>query len=257
MVGKEPKDIVFSAVVALVGFILLFIREGRKNGWAGMRKKLSALAAQDVLIVLVLFVIIVVFHVAKRPYEMWRDERSSVEEAQKLIANDRTEISVCKAESKAGNDKTELLGRQVSAQQTLIAKQQSTSATQQSTFDTCVSTLAKVNVPIAPSHQMLWLNEMAGSTAKHSKRMIVITNVAISPVRLYLTCDSPLKAVTVQPLGGGVSSGGTQPLSSGSPFIAPKTWLVGVTFPAWSPTDPLLLQLDYDSEDVGECVIRL
>lgn len=134
---------------------------------------------------------------------------------------------------------------------------QNTINSQQSTFDLCVTTLSKANAPIQQSTTMFVVGDIvANPAAKHSIRYVLLTNKSVSPVKLILWCDGTIKAANIRTLSGSPFSGGVSPLSSGALFVPPKMWQINLAFPVWSPEQPIVLQLDYDVDDLGSCVIK-
>lgn len=190
-------------------------------------------------------------------YGAWVDEHQNTQTVIAEKAQAVGDLGGCKGEFKSTNAQNGLLQSQIVSQQTTLTKMQQGVNSQQGTFNLCVTTLAKANAPVPMSATLLKIeDEKPNPATKHTIRMVLLTNKEVTPVKIMLWCDGTIKAANVKPLGGAAYAGGVTPLSSGSLFVAPKFWQINMSFPVWSPEQPLLIQLDYDVDDLGSCVVR-
>ena len=190
-------------------------------------------------------------------YGAWVDEHQNTQTVIEEKARETGDLGECKGNSKSTNAQNVLLQSQVNSQQGTLTKMQQGVNSQQATFNLCVTTLAKTNAPVPRSITLLKLqNELPNTTTKHSERMVVLTNEPITPVRLFIWCDHTIKTVTLSPLGDAVFSGGAMPISSGSPFLTPQVWQLNMSLPTWSPEQPLLVTINYDEDNLGQCYIK-
>lgn len=266
-IGKEPAELRFSVFVFVIVTLLLLVRN-RKNGlraWVeNVKQRFWRIVGADIVIILGLVVLILIYNVMREPYLAWEDEHNERVQAKKELDGNASELNVCTSNLNTEQVKSQLLGNQVTAQQTqisgqqmLIAGQQATSATQQSTFNLCVTTLAKANAPIQLSTTLLKIEEAKPHPdTKHAVRFALLTNKPVTPVKMLFWCDGTIKTASVATLSGAPDSASITALSSGSLFVAPKIWQINMSFPVWSPEQPLLVQLNYDADDLGSCVIR-
>ena len=226
------------------------------------RKRLAEGALEGVVIAAIAFGVVCLFHFLFEPHHLQEDEVARTNQALSERNGARTASLVCTGDLRGANDKVGLLSNQVTAQQTqisgqqtLISGQQANSSKQQSTFDLCVTTLVKANEPLRPSITMLKLgDEISNPKTKHTLRIVLITNTPVTPVKLPLFCDGTIKEANVRPLGDRPYSGGMLAIKSRSPILAPRVWQINMSFPVWSPAQPLLVQLDYD-DNLGNCTI--
>jgi hypothetical protein len=197
---------------------------------------------------------------------MWDEQRDSYTHADQRVTDVTTQRDSCSANLQTATAKVDLLGKQISAQQTqisgqqaLIAGQLATSGKQQSTFNLCVTTLASTNAPV-PQITTVSMATIPVSTAprKHTSIMVVTTNKQQTPARLVVGCDEQIDVLTVLPLGGGPPfQGAVAPLQKNVlAGLTTSMWVIQVTQPEWTPTQPLLLRLDYDADNLEQCFAR-
>jgi hypothetical protein len=190
-------------------------------------------------------------------YGAWVDEHQNTQTVIAEKARAVGDVGECRGDSKSTSAQNVLLQSQVNSQQSTLTKMQQGVNSQQGTFNLCVTTLTKANAPVPMSTTLLKIGDDTPNPAtKHTMKMVILTNKEVTPVKILLWCDGTIKAANVRPLGGVSYSAGITPLSSGSLFVAPKFWQINMSFPAWSPEQPLLIQLDYDVDDLGSCVTR-
>src|SRR4051812_14746468 len=73
VVGKESSDILFSIIVFIIVGVLLIRRGGWPQGGSALKEKILRSLGEDIAIVLVLFGLIIVYHMGKNSYEKWKE----------------------------------------------------------------------------------------------------------------------------------------------------------------------------------------
>lgn len=190
-------------------------------------------------------------------YGAWVDEHNNASTLIAEKANVWSQYNGCSSGLKEKDADIRGWGNRFSDQVGHLATLQSTVNSQQSTFNLCVTTLAKANAPLQQSSTMLKLTDTPPNTAsKHTLRYVLLTNKPVTPVKLLFWCDRTIKTANVSFLNGSPHAGGISPISSGNLFVAQKFWQIDIAFPVWAPEQPLLLQLDYDVDDLGSCALK-
>jgi len=142
-VQQSKNGIIFAILVLLLTLLWLW----NKHGWRDAMRNLWRTAGEGLVITIVAWVLILCGHLISEPFHLQYDERERTAQAVATLGTVSNKLLLCGANLNGANEKSELLGRQITAQQTqmagqqtLITGQQATSATQQSTFDrsTCV-----------------------------------------------------------------------------------------------------------------------
>lgn len=262
-IGKDPAELRFSIFVFVLVTVFLLIRNRKKGlrAWVeNVKQRFWRIVGEDIAIILGLIVLILIYNVLREPYLAWDSERNGLAQENGKLNTKVSEFNECNANLRTERVKSQLLGNQVTAQQTQISRQQTTSSTQQSTFDLCVTTLAKANAPVQQAATILFAPVPTSSSTptKHTGMMVVLTNKQQTPARLLVGCDGPIDTLTVLSFGGELPFQGSAVPIGNNPlagFFA-KTWLLNVSQPEWAPSQPLLLKIDYNADDLGQCFVR-
>src|ERR1700674_2305517 len=187
-VQQSKNGILFAVLVLLFTLVWLW----KKHGWKDAMKNLWRTVGEGLVITIVAWMAVLCVHLIYEPFHLQYDEKARTSRAAATLDTESHKLLLCGANLNGANEKNDLLGRQVTAQQTqvagqqtLIAGQQATSAKQQSTFDLCVTTLAKENAPIPLKMTMLMAeNPRANPEAKHTTLLFLLTNKPVTLVRL-------------------------------------------------------------------------
>lgn len=252
-IQQSRSGITFAVLIlVLTGFWLW-----QKHGWRDAMTHFWRTVGEGAVITVVAWILVLLVHVVYEPFHLQYDERARTSQARADRDVATTRSLVCAADLTGEKGKTELLNRQVTAQQTQIAGQQGASATQQSTFDLCVTTLAKTNAPVQQKTTMLLLGDKEPSVqAKHSASVLLLTNRPVSITNLLIWCQNDVKGVSMSPFGEVAYSGGVDPVKTGI-ATDPKRWQVSMSFPEWSPDLPMLVKFYYDGDSLGQCFTRM
>lgn len=237
-----------------LGFVclLLVLTVGwlcRKHGWRNALKNWTQTSGEGALITLVAFALVFIVHFIFEPYHLDADEKARQDNAVHERDDAKTRELVCGGDLKAASAKAELLGQQVSSQLTSISSFQSTANTQQATFNLCVATLAKINVP-EPTHiNMLTDNVPVPTKAwKHRTHMLVTTNKDVPVTVVRLICDYSIGEAQAFIVGGDQMIGHVKQLLSNSVLIS-------IQSPPWTTTTPLNIDVWFDEDELGTCVV--
>jgi predicted membrane protein len=148
-IGKDPADLRFSAFVFVFVTLLLLVRNYRKGfrAWVdNVKQRFWKIVGEDIAIILGLVIVILLYNALKEPYVAWKGEHEGRIETKGELDTKVSDLRECTGNLRTEQVKSQLLGNQVTAQQTqisgqqtLIVGQQANSATQQSTFDLCVN----------------------------------------------------------------------------------------------------------------------
>jgi hypothetical protein len=74
---------------------------------------------------------------------------------------------------------------------------------------------------------------------KYAKQLIGLTNKTITPINLTVVCDHDIESLGASVAGTGAMLGGSRKTTSNGGSI-------GISSPAWTPTNPLLIVLNYN-----------
>lgn len=262
-IGKDPAELRFSIFVFVLVTLVLLIKNRKKGlrAWVeNVKRRFWRIVGEDIAIILGVIVLILIYNILREPYLAWDGERQEKVQAKSQLDGKESELIGCTGDLKTEQVRSQLLGNQVTAQQTQIAGQQTTSATQQSTFNLCVTTLAKSNAPVPQLTTILGvLNDpRPDHKTKHSSLILIMTNRDVTPVRLLLTCAGEIKEANVRPFGNEpYSAQMVRAKVSANPFTAASNvWLVSMSTPVWSPNLALLVTLDHDVDDLGVCSVN-
>lgn len=254
-IQQSRSGILFGVLVLVLTGLWLW----KKHGWKDAVKHWWRTVGEGLVIAMVAWVLVLFIHLIYEPFHLQNDEAARAAQAIMGRDNAQNQTLLCGSELKGVEGKVELLQRQVTAQQTQISGEQTIAATQQSTFNVCVTTLSKTNVPIPQKATMLLTPDDPPVTpqGKHRALILLLTNKPVSPVRLMMWCQKDVTHADVRPFGSGAFSGGAELLSPGiSGISSPKVWQIGMSFPTWAPDQPLLVEADYDADDLGQCFTR-
>lgn len=243
-VGQTKTGLLFIGLVLVVTCVLLL----KRHGWREAAKHWMRSSGEGVAITITAFILVSGIHFIYEPYHLFNDEQARRNEANRQLDTAEYRSLMCEGNLKAADGKIELLSSQVASQQTLIASQQTTANSQQSTFNLCVATLSKINAPVPQKMTMDMLGDDpdAAPIAKHRMIVLLITNAVVSPARFLFSCEGDIKLLRGVPANGSSFGGGSVKLRDGR-------WLTVITFPAWSPENPILLRVDYDENNIGSC----
>jgi hypothetical protein len=89
------------------------------------------------------------------------------------------------------------------------------------------------------------------AVAAHEKTLLVVTDKAVSPVRMTVQCDGGLENISPWILG---SSG---LMGSGIMKLSPKSIQFGIDSPAFTPKSPLRLSIYYNEDRLEPCTVSL
>jgi len=139
----------------------------------------------------------------------------------------------------------------LTAQQETMNSQQQTANSQQGAMNSCVVALGKANTPEPQTIVMREHGVDLGTTkAKREMEVLMLTNKTITPVHLQFGCQSEVRDIQAYIAGAGMQAGGNRMLGTHGTEISIST-------PAWTPQNPLIITVYYDSDDIGTCGYRL
>lgn len=139
--------------------------------------------------------------------------------------------------------------RQDSASKEAVAQTlQKQNRDQQSTIDGCLSQAMKL---LTPEEQKttpnFFDNNNSTNVAIRTARWILLTNEALTPVRMVIQCDKYLESASAHPIGGGAMMG------SGSSRLARNAWENNIQSPAWTPAQPFIATVSYRGDEQIVC----
>lgn len=121
---------------------------------------------------------------------------------------------------------------------------------QQITINNCQTEALKLLVPEALSVTPLTWGDEVKNGVDHHVSYVVLTNKAITPVRMMVICDHPLKSGNTWVMGSGL-------LSGGGTVTNRNVFDVSIDTPAWTQKSPLRIDLDYTSSSTITCNFRV
>ena len=240
-IGQSTTGVCYAVLVLLLTIIWLTrkhggVRQAFKQHWRP--------AGEGLVIAAVAFLLVVMVHLLYEPFHLVDDERARKQQAigQKDHAEDQ--MQKCQADLGIEQARSELLGRQVTAQQTFVTNQQSAATTQQSTINTCVAVLAKglepVPLTIRVSENAFTTNQKdaAGKEIKYWV-LVVSTNKEVSPFQGTLHCDP--RTVVFQGRVTFPTDNDFSELIVGPERTPDGGFRISYTNPpVWQPNDPLV-----------------
>lgn len=108
---------------------------------------------------------------------------------------------------------------------------------QQNTINHCQEDAINLLTPQAQKTTVVFFGR-DDSKSSPQARFLLLTNTAVTPVRMNVICNWSMQSVSVTPVNAGVM-GGTSRLNS-------TTWETNIDSPTWSPTLPLLATINYE-----------
>ena len=256
-IQQSKSGIVFGVLVLLLTGLLLW----KRHGWRDAMTHWWRTAGEGVVIALVAWILVLLMHLVYEPFHLQYDERARTVQARTDRDVATTQLLLCNADLKGSDAKIDLLGKQVTAQQTQISgqqtlivgqqttltAQQTTLNSQQTTVNSCVVALGQANVPKPLQFTSAMDRITLDSKWKHYLEMVVFANQETIP-RVRIMCDNNIGDLTARIVGagGGFLLGGSKKLSGNS-------WLVNLQSPPITAITPLAVIMSYDEDDIGTC----
>lgn len=130
---------------------------------------------------------------------------------------------------------------------------QAQNRSQQNTINGCLTQAIKLLKRPSLKLSNYFLGQVSTQRFPSSKQrygtFLVITNQTITPIRLLVTCQADITASGFV-LGGNTSTFGGW---GGRVTASTHQYGVGILTPAWTPTNPLLVTVFSDAQNVGRC----
>jgi hypothetical protein len=184
----------------------------------------------------------------------WRDADKNLTTVTTQRQDDNRQLNSCSTDLKVEQGRGSLLDSQnklfqttITSQQQALDKEQQFLNAQQGTVNTCVLKLSELNPPQKISASMAGGDLDTSVNAKHHALMLLVTNRTITPIRIQISCDKPVVKVAGAPFGAGIIMGSTVPMANG------KVWQIEITSPAWTASNPILIEIYHNNDELGEC----
>lgn len=172
--------------------------------------------------------------------QAWQDEHRDVE----VLVAEKSSIS---SERDFWKEQSYEKDASLRARDELLAKNYGVLASTESSLATLSNKLAGLQEPLKITAHLL--PTQSSTQAQYRGTFLVLTNKAITPVRLLVTCDAEIQAGG-QILGTGAMMGGGW---AGRVTRSNKQSGIGILSPAWTPTNPLLVTIYSTEAKLGFC----
>jgi hypothetical protein len=201
-----------------------------------------------------IFAVVLIVGLFWSVFAAWRDEHQNTVTVINEKATAVGDLSTCNGDLKAETEKGKLWERLNGQQQATFNGQQATFNNQQDIVNKCIVALGSAIKPERLKIQDWFVGTVIEKTnreAPYFGSWIVLTNKTVTPIRLLVTCDGDIEGAGAEVLGtGGQESGGW-----GGKFSA-KKYGIGITSPAWTPTNPLLVTVYANNKNLGRCTFE-
>ena len=200
------------------------------------------------------------------PILLWSIGRAMYVDHGGLVQWSREQRTVISADAGLLQNVSDAYKVQIGQLQTQCAKLQGNNESlgaqnrdQQNTINNCQTEAIKLLAPQELKITQHLLNSAEPFDTKEevsrSQTYLILTNKAISPISAIFSCDQPVKWGPVEIVGGGPVLGGG---GSGGIIHPMYRYYQTIHFssPAWTPTEPMIVELTYSSKTRVKCVFQ-
>jgi hypothetical protein len=234
-INQDRQGIAFGILVLLLTALWLT----KKHGWRDAMSHWWRTAGEGVVITIVAWFVVLLFHLAWEPFHLQNDLAKNREQLQTTYNQSGNNLSSCKSSLAVEKSKVDLMGRRLDSQQQMMNLEQGT-------FNRCVVALADSNKP-EPQEFILTHQEIAKSEyqSKEIVQFLILTNKPITPVKYLFQCKAPISSYQAHIM----TAGGNQ-FQSQSKVENGTGGRIEIDSPPWTSKAPLLITLSSDEEDI-------
>ena len=231
----DVGQILYWGLFVLVS-VLWFFGKHRKSTRAEIKENLFRDVVEELVLGLAVAVLIFGYYVIHAPYVMEQEAEETTSNAGQTLQAVTGENTQLRTQLTTKDGQIQTCGAQLTDAQKNV--------------NDCLTQLGKANIaePLKVTPFFVSLNQNP-QIAAHARNMVVITNKIITPVSSVISCEGEIVAV-----GGGIANTATTMAGGGGP-IGKHQYRLGISSPAWTPTNPLILTLYYNEDDPGACSI--
>jgi hypothetical protein len=255
-IGKTRGGLVFDCCVV----VLVILRLWKKHGWREMRKKIRETVGEGLLIALIAWFLVFIYHFIAAPYELQLTADNNTGQINKLLLQKGNALISCQGDLRVQTEKSGLLQSQRDAQQVTINSQQGQLNSQQGTMNSCVVSLGKMN-PLINTKFAAWswpimdhVEQGPGSLhATHWLELVITTNHTSSPTGT-LKCDKPFIPVESPKIAASISDVAAMAFLPAK-AISDREYEVKVSMTGvdWGPNNPIYFRATSESSELGTC----
>jgi len=231
----DVGQILYWALFVVVSVAWLF-KKHRKSGWAKIKESVFGSILEELLIGLAVASLIFMYFLFAAPYGL------------QLEAEGRTNSSGQSLQALT-SENSQLKGQLADKDARLqTCSGQLTDA--QKNVNDCLTQLGKANTAEPPKVTPFVVPTITDTkVAAHTKTIVVLTNKIITPIRSIISCQGDFVVV------GATVANASSIMGGGAGWVGTRQYRIGIGSPAWTPTDPLILTVYYNEDDVGQCSI--
>jgi hypothetical protein len=126
---------------------------------------------------------------------------------------------------------------------TALTEEQKTANQSQASLAQLSSKILDINKPAVQKITPIFFDKDE-SKSPSTARFLLLTNKDVSPVAMQINCNGSLESVSLASLGGG-PRGSTEPSR-----LAPNSFEIEISTPAWTPTAPIMATVFYYRTDI-------
>jgi hypothetical protein len=248
-INQSKTGIWFAILVLVLTAIWLF----KKHGWREAMKHWARTAGEGVVITVVAFVIVCMFHFLFEPYHLDEDMRARLLQAENATQAISVTLQQCNFSLSLDEQKNGLLQQNVTSQSSLINSQQSMLNSQQTSVNTCVTTLTQVTTIKQETTGMSRRIDLDAlrSNGRFITLLTLLTNKVVAPVSFLVSCDMKVNSFYIMPADGSATH------IQSADKVDDRTGLVTLNEPSWSPKRPVFIVVYHDDPKLSVCSTKL
>ncbi len=221
------------------------VKEG-KGMWEGGWPAIKAHLTRDTLFLVGCYALLFLWALAKSGYQDHKDLVARSQNLSRDAASDRSKSASQLQETKDwyGSTLTDLRV-QCGIKEGMNIALTNQNRDQQNSINNCQNQALKLLTPeeldVLP---FLWSDNVTNGV-DHNTTFLVLANRSVTPVRMRVGCNRPIKWGNAKIVGSGTMTGGTR---VGKNFLD-----VAIDSPTWGPRSPMRVDIQYVGSEVIDC----